>query len=443
MEAQLRFSLADKDDKTSVVGDATVSVEADALQIRPKDGEALWYSLRDITDIVVADYRLRVGLVNGESLMLFNLGYRYEDFLRTLHQTRNELVLHDLLMQEKLRKKGVRAEYRHFNQVGDEVAKGKCEPRLYDSALVVLPESAELIRLPYSDIVSMSVENFILKVAVEKGDRLEFGMLGRELEPMRKALSDAVAELAAKVQAMLKDAYPDGDPRMIAQAAKLMKEGRAARKADIDVACPGLWPALEMKVAGYDMEVEYKLLTSLAQKERVRIGIKRSLVPGEEEQGKLSEYVFFLAPIYSTDANKGGNVVAFEAASGEGEGRATYFFRIQERNEYSGASSMEALDGAAESFMDKVGRALIAINFRREPIYLPDAKLFTPEFSQYRYSLARIPELKLLRDHFVGRVIHSDLLQWSSDVSDLLKFNVTIKEPKLRWLKADDNLGQE
>jgi hypothetical protein len=194
-----------------------------------------------------------------------------------------------------------------------------------------------------------------------------------------------------------------------------------------------------MKVAGYDLEGEYKLLTSLAQKERVRIGIKRSLVPGEEEQGKLSEYVFFLAPIYSTDSTKGGNVVAFEAASGEGEGRATYFFRILERNEYSSARSMEALDGAAESFMDDVGRALIAINFRREPIYLPDAKLYTPEFSQYRYALTRIPELKLLRDHFVGRIIHSDPLQWSSDVSDLLKFNVTTKEPKARWLKANEN----
>jgi hypothetical protein len=380
--------------------------------------------------------------VTGESFMLFNIGYRYEDFLRTLHQTRNELVLHDLLMQEKVRKKGAKTEYRHLGKNGEEIAKGRCEPRLYDSAMVVMPESAELIRVPYSSIVSVTTDDFKLNVSTEEGDRLEFAMLGRELEPMRKALADAVAEMTAKVQAMLKDAFPEGDPRLIAQAAKLMKEGRAAKKADIEAACPGLWAALEMKVAGYDLEGEYKFLSSLGQRDKARIGMKRSLVAGEGE-GKLSEYVFFLAPIYSTDSNKGGNAVAFEAASGEEEGRATYFFRTMERDEYREAQTMEALDVATERFLDDVGSALIAINFRREPIYLPEAKLYTPEYSQYRYALARIPELRLLRDHFVGRVIHSDPLQWGTDVSDLLQFNVTTKDPKARWVKAEDAGGEE
>jgi hypothetical protein len=247
-----------------------------------------------------------------------------------------------------------------------------------------------------------------------------------------------MADMSAKVQAMLKDAYPEGDGGMIARAAKLMRDGRAAKRADIEAVCPGLWSGLEMKVAGYDMEEEYKILTAQAQKERVRIGMKRSLVQGEEELGKLGEYVFFLAPIYSTDSGKGGNALAFEAASGEDEGRATYFFRIMERDAYRGAKSMEDLDSAAERFMDDIVKALIAINFRREPIYLEDAKLYTPQYSQYRYALAKIPELKLLREHFVGRVIHSEPLQWATDVSDLLKFNVTTKDPKARWVKVDN-----
>ncbi|MGD1061599.1 MAG: hypothetical protein ABR879_09110 [Methanomassiliicoccales archaeon] len=439
MEAQTRFSFVDNEGKVIATGDATASIEIDALQIRPKGSEVLWHSLRDITAISGANYHLNIDLATGESLVLFNLGYGYEDFLRTLHQTRNELVLHDLLMQEKVRKKGTKAEYRSFDPAGKETAKVKCEPRLLDSSLVVLPEGAELIRLRYSDIVSVNTDNFTLKVATESGKTLEFIMLGRELEPTRKALTDAVAEMSAKVQAMLKDAYPEGDGSMIAKAAKLMRDGRAAKKADIEAACPGLWSGLEMKVAGYDMEEEYKLLTSLAQKELVRIGMKRSLVQGEDAQGKLGEYVFFLAPIYSTDSGKGGNALAFEAASGEDEGRATYFFRIMERDEYRGTKRMDELDSAAERFMDDVVMALIAINFRREPIYLDNAKLYTPQYSQYRYALAKIPELKLLRERFVGRVIHSDPLQWATDVSDLLKFNVTTKDPKARWVKSEES----
>ncbi len=437
MRVQAHFLLADKNGEFSTSGEATASIETDALQVRPKSGEALWYSLRDIKVITGQNYRLNIDLATGESLTLFNLGYGFEDFVRTLHQTRNELVLHDLLMQEKERKQKVSARYRQLDGNGVEIARGTCDLRLYDTALVVLPQGKELIREPYSDIVSANVNDYVLTVAAENGDRLEFSMLGRELEPSKKALTDAMADMSAKVQAMLKDAYPEGDGGMIARASKLMRDGRAAKRADIEAVCPGLWSGLEMKVAGYDMEEEYRILTAQAQKERVRIGMKRSLVQGEEELGKLGEYVFFLAPIYSTDSGKGGNALAFEAASGEDEGRATYFFRIMGRDEYRIAKGMDELDSTVERFMDDIVKALIAINFRREPIYLEDAKLYTPQYSQYRYALAKIPELKLLREHFVGRVIHSETLQWATDVSDLLKFNVTTKDPNARWAKAE------
>ncbi len=435
MEAPLHFSLAGKDGKELTAADGIATITTDALGITPKGAEAQWYSLRDIVDVSGADYRVHVSLASGESLALSNLGYRYEDFVRCLHKARNELELSDLLMQERVRKQGVKAAYRHLDRSGRETAGGKGEVRLYDSALVFFPEGAQLVRFRYSEVASVEAENLALRISAEGGERLELTMMGKELEPTRKAIADAVAELSARTQAMLKDAYPDADGRMIAQAAKLMKDGRAAKKADIEAACPGLWSALENKIAGYDMEAEYRLLSSLSDQERMRIGMKRSLVPGEEEQGKLGEYVFFFAPVYSLDDGKGGNAIAFEAASGEGEGRATYFFRILERGSYKEVKDTEELDQAAERFMDEIGKALIAINFRREPIYLPDAKLYAPENSRYRHALVRIPELRELREHFIGRVIHSDPVQWASDVSDLLIFNVKTSDARARWAK--------
>jgi hypothetical protein len=76
---------------------------------------------------------------------------------------------------------------------------------------------------------------------------------------------------------------------------------------------------------------------------------------------------------------------------------------------------------------------MIDINFRREPIFLPENTLDNPKYVQYRFAVAKMPSLKTLRTLFIGRVIHSSIDQWKNDVTSLLEFNNKSKDDNEKW----------
>ena len=257
---------------------------------------------------------------------------------------------------------------------------------------------------PYSELLTCKVDALKVVALMESGDKIEFSRLGRDIDPFLKAMVDSITELSFRVQGMLKDVYPEADPNAILKASRFMKEGRAATRSDLENACPGLWSRLERKIEGLGMGEEYAFLLSKSRVAGIRIGMKRTLA-GETK----SDYIWFLAPIYPKGDSKGGNAIAFEATSGEDEGRATYFFRMIGRKDYSQMADSPIQDTMAETALIEIAKGLLAINFRREPIYLPNESLFSPEYSHYRYSIMRIPELRILRERFIGRVIHSSI----------------------------------
>jgi hypothetical protein len=65
-------------------------------------------------------------------------------------------------------------------------------------------------------------------------------------------------------------------------------------------------------------------------------------------------------------------------------------------------------------------RGLALINFRREPVYLPDQSLEQqPEFPRYAIGAPKLPGLRALRAADAGRAIHSSLEDWIQKVDDL------------------------
>jgi hypothetical protein len=303
-------------------------------------------------------------------------------------------------------------------------------------------------------------------------------MMGAQLDPLTKALSDADNKLQLKVQSLLKEILPEMDPATIKKVSKFMKEGKLARRSDIESFSPMLWTALEKRLGTIGIKEEYDFLKSLSQQEKICMGIKRGLM------GELTgDYFWFFVPIYSTDPKKPGNAVAMEASSGtttsgedtsgeetpsegnsgggtsgeeassedtseegaasEGVGRATYFFRIVSRNDYPEYKNIEDLHREFDDLTKKISRCMIDINFRREPIYLPDERLDEPKYLKYKFAVLRSPSLRILRTRFIGRVIHSSPEQWKKDVTDLLKFNVSAKDDSVRWKKETDQGGEK
>jgi hypothetical protein len=430
MECSLEYLLTDIAGQETSSGEGLARLEEENLAILPRFGEVLFLSYRDILDISEGDYEIRITLSSKEDLCLSNLGYRYEDFLRVLSKLRNEVLLGDMLMQENLRRSGVEAQFVYWDESGKERGRGKCEPRLYETALVVIPERGDFVRIPYSDLSEISEEDHSLILTTGYGQKIVLSKMGNQFDPFVKGLSELNNELQLKVQSSLKELLPGFDPLVIRRAAGSMREGRAAKRSDIESISPDLWIELEKRLEVAGIKEGYDFLKALSQQEKICVGLKRGLL------GDLTgEYIWFLIPIYNVTRGEPGNAIVMEATGGEGGGKATYFFRIVSRKDYPEFKDIEKLHQEADDLIKRINRCMLDINFRREPIYLPDEKLEEPQYLKYKFAVQRLPGLQTLRRLFIGRVIHASPEQWKEDVMNLLKFNVSTKDDTTKWTR--------
>jgi hypothetical protein len=311
----------------------------------------------------------------------------------------------------------------------------------------LIPSTDDPVRIPYSDILRVDDKDYSIEIITESDEKIKLSKMGSEFDGIRKGLADAMNELALKTQSTLKWTFPALDPASTRNAARFLKEGRAARRADIESVSPELWNNLEKKAALAGISKEYDHLKSLSQQDRVCIGLKRGLM------GDLTgDHLWLLFPIYSSDPGSPGNALAMEVARlpspeahsdlasenhdqvSQGGGNATYFFRIASRKDYAKlVGDIGEMHRIVDGLILRINRLMLDINFRREPIYLSDERLKEPQYSGYLYAVQKIPSLKTLRELFIGRVIHSSFDQWKSDVSDLLKFNVTAEHDETKW----------
>jgi len=432
MKYKLHYSLLNKQGEKLENAGTSAVIEEDYLSIDVPQGEAFFIPFRDIMAVDSVDYSIQLSINGDNKLVISNLGYQFETFYKNLIAGRNEIILQDLLMYESLRKAGYAGDVLNTDQSEEEVLYANCELRLYETALVMLPENGELVRIPYSEIADLKAEDYKISLETEYDGRLVISRMGRQFEPFVRELNAALNELSLKVQQTLKELIHNLNPLTMRQAAALLKEGKAAVRVDLDAIDPALWREMEKQLESAGIFYEYNFLASMARKGKVCMGIKKGLM------GDLTGlYTWFLAPIYSSDPGDGGNAVAVEAASKEG-GRATYFFRITGRDHYRELKSVEELDQLADPFIKELNRCMQLINFRREPIYLTDEQLTEARYSRYRYAVKKIPALQLLRNHFIGRVFHYNDEQWAKDVLDLLRFNVHAKNDNLRWNKGSE-----
>lgn len=428
---KLRYSLLDSDGNEEEAGEGEGHLSEENLAVMPNLGMPLKYPLRSFSVSSTDDYRLELQCVSGETLILYHMGYKFDDFVRILVRLKNQTLLSDMLFLESLRTSGIQANFSLTNNSGQQT-RGECEVRLYDTALVTLTAASEVFRLPYSFIDDVKVEDYVMTIVSELGSVLQLSHLGPKLDLLSRRLSEAMNDLALQAQTMVQEFTPDASPRVIRQAARLLRDGRAVRQESLGEVCPELWPQLEQQLDIVGIKEEYEFLSRLSPPGKTAIGVKKGLM------GDITgDYTWFLIPLYSANPQQAGNAVAMEASSeGEGGGKATYFFRITGRNQYRELNDIDQLHYVARDFMSLLNICLLAINFRRQPIYITDEQLNTPRFARYRYSVALIPELQLLRERFIGRVFHRSKEQWEQDVADLLDFNVSSTDDSERWSKT-------
>jgi hypothetical protein len=426
----LNYVLKNLENKVLSNGEAKAILDKRVLTVNHQGKIIVSIPYFQILDINDEDYSITLYLYSGEKLVLNQIGYEYENFLRKLYKLRNELLLKYMLMEEQNIAYAIEANYKYFDEDGDE-RKGPCEARVYESALVILPDKGEPIRIPLCYIYDTTLEDYTCTIKIERGQWIKLSQMGEKTDYFKRSLDKSLDDLNLRACKLLSELAPGIDHLIILKASILLSDGKAASKTQIQTISPELWIQLEKRLKLMGLDEEYRYLTNLSAQTEVWIGVKRGLM-GE----KSGEYFWFMTPIYDSDPNKPGNALAVEAASEENFGKATYFFRIFDRDYYRKGNQHETLRTEIEKFVDKINQSMIEINFRREPIYLIEDKLNTPEYEMYLYASNKLSSLKHLRRLYLGRVLHISFEQWKTSVDDLLTFNTQSIDNEGKWKKG-------
>ncbi len=84
-------------------------------------------------------------------------------------------------------------------------------------------------------------------------------------------------------------------------------------------------------------------------------------------------------------------------------------------------TAAETAAAEIEAGVRTLNRALVALNFRREPVYLPDNSLeMQPRYRRYAIACRNLPFLRALRSSYRGRAIHTNPQAWSRQVDAFL-----------------------
>lgn len=415
MVVSTRYSIQRPVGDTLEEGAGTASLTGAGLMLE-RDGSVYQFDYRDLAEVVANDYSVTVSIEPNTAVVLSKLGRRYEDFVRELHGRRNEVLIEDMLIDEPLRQGGYEADLEYIASAQETTVQASCEVRLYETAIVFLPRSSLPIRLPFGLVTTVEAEDYAVRIETDSGETATLSKLGRQFEPFRRDLNEALSDLTVATLDMLDDRLTEADPITLNRLAERMRDGRAVSRHEIeDVAGSDIWAALIESLDTAGIGEQYRYLTAKAVDDWISVGIKRGLM------GDLTgDYLWFLMPVADVDDAEAGNAVVMEGA-GADTGRATYLFQITSPDDYAAITDRDSLDRVVAETVHDLNHAMLAINFRREPIYLPRERLSEPRYASYRSALKLVPALTKLRDAFLGRVSHRSAEQWRRDVDELLR----------------------
>jgi hypothetical protein len=454
-----KFQYVNSDGSALQAGPCRVSFEAETLTLMPASGAPLALDFGDIDVFLPGEYELALTLYTGKKILLNQFGKTFQNLCRDLLEAYRKRLLQCLLLEdleEITRFDGtVRLESpaRTFSS--------PAELRLYKSNLAVLPTQATGLQWRFADIDAVSFDETAWTVTAQSGDqRLAISKLAKRTEEFRQRLTTATEELAQQGAETVHGMFPFLSPDQFQQTVVLMKEGRAAALAKlraihpkteqalttnvVDAKLKPYFDALLAHVPGGNYYAGFKLLrkdeeqaeqdrqppeagevatettgAEAGAEEAGETAAEPEADAGAEEEAQPILHWFFLLLAAKPGAKFPNNLVAWEATSRSG--RATYFFRLvppEQAAQLQDASKSAAL---IETAIRQLNRAIVLLNFRREPIYLPDdSLLLQPRFRRYAIACRKLPELVRLRSSFLGRAIHTTPAAWQKQFESYL-----------------------
>ena len=432
-----------------------ISFETESLTLTPASGAPLALDLGDIDLFVPSDYELTLTLYTGRKILLSQFAKTFQDLCHNLLEAYRKRLLQCLLLEDL-------EEVRRFDafvhlESPERTFSSPAEIRLFKSNLAVLPTQANGLQLRLADIDAVNFDAATWTVTIESGNqKLAFTKLAKRTEEFNERLTTAMLDLTQKGAETVHGMFPFLSPDEFQQVAVLMKEGHATALPKLRAIHPMMEQALATNVVGARLKPQFDALLAHVPGGNYYAGFKQirkdegqaagdgqsqdsdadedeSSTPnaaggdtaessggtaGAEDESPMLHW-FFL-PVSAKPGEKyPGNIVAWEATSRSG--RATYFFRLVPPEQGALLQDASKRPALIESAIQQLNRAIVLLNFRREPIYLPDESLqLQPRFRRYAIACRKLPELVRLRASFLGRAIHTTPEAWQKQFESYL-----------------------
>jgi hypothetical protein len=440
-------------------GPCQVTFEADTFTLTPVSGPPIVFDLGDIDRFMPGEYDLTLTLYTDDKIVLGQFGKAFQSLTHDLLEAYRQRLVQCLLLEDLEEV----ARFDGFAQSRSESVSERCfsspaELRLYKTNLAVLPTAATGLQWRLAEIEAVAFDEASYTLTLRSGDdSLVLSKLAKRTREFRERLEEGIAQIHEKAAQALHGLFPFLTPDQFQRVAALLKEGRAASLEGLQAIHPKLQQALVQNVVDAKLKPYFDALLAATPAGAMYTGFK--FIRAEEEDRQESEAMaaepaagegeieqpdheareasveqpvedagaekepilhwFFFPLARPAGDSKLSNIVAWEATSRSG--RATYFFRLVPPEQANLLDDPARAGTILESAIRQLNRALVLLNFRREPIYLSDEKLeMQPRYRRYAIACRKIPELRRLRASFLGRAIHTSPLSWRRQVGSFL-----------------------
>ncbi len=435
-------------------GTCRVEFDDEGLTLVPESGPPTGLDLGDIDELRPGEYELLLKLYTGESILLSRFGKSFQNLFHDLRESRSKRLIQCLLLEDL-------EEIERFEGTADLTSpeggfSAPAELRLYRSNLAVLPQDQTGLQWRLAEIDAVVFDNDRYAVVLRSGDELlTLTRLAKRTREFMDRLKEAMNEVANRSAVTVRSVFPFLTPDEFRSVAELLREGRVAPLSRLAAVHPRTGQALSDKIVVSRLKPYYDFLMERASVEGAYAGFrlirKDEELPAEDtkdaetpdpvqgqeaalpdldggngtppdsggEPGDMAVLHWFIIPLRTPRGGSVPRVAAWETTSRSG--RATYFFNLISPDAAGGITDPQQAAAIVDREIRRLNRVLQLLNFRREPIYVPDDALeMQLRYRRYAIACRKIPELRRLRSSFLGRALHTSSLLWQQQVERIL-----------------------
>jgi len=306
--------------------------------------------------------------------------------------------------------------------------------QMYPTGLVGMPFGGDPFQMGIQDLSTVTMSpDYRLACATPESAAILYGCDPGDLGRFHRAVEATRRKAEEETASLLAEVFPALEFAQSMALTPTLLRGMAAGKTDLVTAVPWLWDRIEKIIAtSPKTEESYTYLRKQAG-DQLWFGLRRltelekqAESPQEAEateeppetptEGETAEaekpeverdYLFWFLAGLEAGVKR---FVAVEVVAGT-KGFATYVYRCPE-----GGTDAEAFSDTAKT----VSRAMILLNFFREPLYTTQKEIDTGRFAEYKLAVRKLPYLRAARERFVGRAIHTTAQAWQRSVEKLV-----------------------